>query len=322
MQNHESSKIYKKKDMKKAKYQLFDDLTFESKVIETTKGKVEYFLSDEGNKDKPVVICSHGGIGGVDQSRLMLEWVNKDKYRLLCVSRPGYLLTPLESGQSIEAQADLFAALLDSLEIRKTFMVSASAGGPPAFTFAIKYPEKLLGLIAIDSVSGFYDMPETVGPVSAMLFTSQIGQKLLNFIGRKKPDWFASEIFKSEGYFTKLQLNNHIDYVLNDEKSKQFMLAFMNTMNPYKPRKPGTDNDMKMYKLLTHLQVEKIEVPTLIIHGTHDADVKFYDGVYAYENIRNAQRYWIEEGSHLGFWLNKDSKKAQLFAQNFLDNLI
>ncbi|MCX6234243.1 MAG: alpha/beta hydrolase [Bacteroidetes bacterium] len=93
-------------------------------------------------------------------------------------------------------------------------------------------------------------------------------------------------------------------------------------MNPYSLRKPGTDNDMKLYRLLTHLQVEKIEVPTLIIHGTHDADVKFYDGVYVYENIKNAQRYWIEEGSHLAFWLNRDSKNAQKFAQNFLDNLI
>ncbi len=82
-------------------------------------------------------------------------------------------------------------------------MVSASAGGPPAYTFAMKYPKKLFGLIAIDSVSGFYDMPETVGPISAMFFTSNLGQKILKTIGRKKPEWFASEIFKSESYFTK-----------------------------------------------------------------------------------------------------------------------
>ena len=42
-----------------------------------------------------------------------------EKYRMLCVSRHGYLLTPLESGKSIEEQADLFALLLDVLEIQK-----------------------------------------------------------------------------------------------------------------------------------------------------------------------------------------------------------
>lgn len=54
------------------------------------------------------------------------------------------------------------------------------------------------------------------------------------------------------------------------------------------------------------IEVKKIKTPSLIIHGTHDADVKFYDGVYAYENIAGAKRYWIEEGSHLSFWLSKD----------------
>ncbi|MCX6234244.1 MAG: hypothetical protein NT175_05900 [Bacteroidetes bacterium] len=83
-------------------------------------------------------------------------------------------------------QANLFAALLDALEINKTCMISASAGGPPAYTFAMNYPERLWGLIAIDSVSGFYDMPETVGKISAMFFTSHIGQKLLKLIGTKK----------------------------------------------------------------------------------------------------------------------------------------
>lgn len=307
--------------MKGAQYKIFDDLSFESKIVETKQGKVEYFLTDEENKEKPVVMCSHGGMGGVDQSRLMLDWVKRDKYRLLCVSRPGYLLTPLESGKSIEEQANLFACLLDSLDIKKACIISASAGGPPAYTFAIKYPERLWGLVAIDSVSGFYDMPETVGPIAAMFFTSNFGQKLLKKVGNKKPEWFANEIFKAEAYFTKNQLKKHTDYVLNNEEPKRFMRAFMNSMNSYNLRKPGTENDMKLFRQLTHLKVEKIKVPTLIIHGTHDADVKFYDGVYAYENIKDAKRYWIEEGSHLGFWLHKDAKNTQKYAQDFLDNL-
>ena len=307
--------------MKGAQYKIFDDLSFESKIVETKQGKVEYFLTDEENKEKPVVMCSHGGMGGVDQSRLMLDWVKRDKYRLLCVSRPGYLLTPLESGKSIEEQANLFTCLFDSLDIKKVCMISVSAGGPPAYTFAIKFPERLWGLIAIDSVSGFYDMPETVGPIAAMFFTSNFGQKLLKAVGNKKPEWFANEIFKAEAYFTKNQLKRHIDYVLNNEEPKRFMRAFMNSMNPYNLRKPGTENDMKLFRQLTHLEVEKIKVPTLIIHGTHDADVKFYDGVYAYEYIKDAKRCWIEEGSHLGFWLHKDVKKTQKYAQDFLDNL-
>ena len=61
----------------------------------------------------------------------------------------------------------------------------------------------------------------------------------------------------------------------------------------------------------TPLEVERICCPSLILHGTYDADVKFYDGVYAYEHIAGAERFWIEEGSHLGFWISPNALAAQ-----------
>ena len=54
------------------------------------------------------------------------------------------------------------------------------------------------------------------------------------------------------------------------------------------------------------------------MHGTHDAEVKFYDGVYAYEHIAGAERYWIEGGSHLSFWLGPHAAEAQGAAREFL----
>jgi len=78
------------------------------------------------------------------------------------------------------------------------------------------------------------------------------------------------------------------------------------------------DNDMDQYRKLTHLPLEKIQCPSLIIHGTHDTDVKFYDGVYAYEHIPSCERYWIEEGSHLGFWLSPHAQEAQKATRDFL----
>jgi len=75
---------------------------------------------------------------------------------------------------------------------------------------------------------------------------------------------------------------------------------------------------MAITRTLSHLPVEEITCPTLVVHGTHDADVKFYDGVYAYEHIPGAERFWIEEGSHLCFWINPKSKEAQAYALDFL----
>jgi len=285
-------------------------------IAETEKGKVEYHLS-EG--DGPVIFVSHGGLGGLDQARVMVDWIDETKYRLLCPSRPGYLGTPLESGKTIEEQADLFAALLDVLKIDKVAIVTASAGGPPGYVFAIRHPERIWALIAIDSVSGYYDMPETAGAIAQAIFMTNIGQRILKRIEETKPDLFLKQIFQAEAYFTKEQVKRHIDYVLNSPKALAFMKGFMNTMFPYKHRKVGTDNDMEQYRQLTHLPIEKVQCPSLIIHGTHDADVKFYDGVYAYEHIPRCGRYWIEEGSHLGFWLSPNAQEAQEVAAKFLN---
>ena len=76
---------------------------------------------------------------------------------------------------------------------------------------------------------------------------------------------------------------------------------------------------MAIYRELTHLPLEKISCASLIIHGTHEADLKFYDGVYPFEHIPNAECFWIEEGSHLGFWVNSHSAEAQAAAHDFLE---
>jgi hypothetical protein len=41
--------------------------------------------------------------------------------------------------------------------------------------------------------------------------------------------------------------------------------------------------------------------------------------VYAHERIPKAERFWIEEGSHLGFWLSPHAAQAQGAAREFLD---
>jgi len=76
---------------------------------------------------------------------------------------------------------------------------------------------------------------------------------------------------------------------------------------------------MALSRRLTHLPLERVRCPTLIVHGTHDADVTFDHGVYAHEHITGAARVWIAEGSHLGFWLSPHAATAQATARAFLD---
>lgn len=295
--------------------EVLPGVTISPRVTETAVGPVEFDLT-EGQG--PVVMASHAGVGGVDQARLMLDWVDPARYRLLSVSRPGYLGTPLSSGGSIEAQADLFAALLDDLGLESAAIVTLSAGGPPGYMFAARHPDRAWALVAIDSVSGQHDMPETSGPIAGAVFMSQVGQSLFRSIGQRNPSWLLRQLLRGTAYFNKRQIQAHVEYGLSSPQALDFVESFMGMLNPYKPRMPGTKNDTALYHQLSCLPVEQVRCPTLIVHGTHDADVKFYHGVYAHERIPGAERFWIEEGDHLGFWLSPRGPQARETARTFL----
>jgi pimeloyl-ACP methyl ester carboxylesterase len=107
----------------------------------------------------------HGGLGGADQGGLVADWLAAEGYRILSPSRPGYLGTPLASGATVGDQADLLAALFDTLGIRQAALLSYSSGGPVAYSLAARHPQRVLALVAISSVSGPHVLPETGGAV-------------------------------------------------------------------------------------------------------------------------------------------------------------
>lgn len=297
------------------KHQVIPGITIEPRVIKTTKGTVEYDLTDG---DGPVVLAVHAGLGGVDQGRLINDWLAKKGYRVLSSSRPGYMGTPLASGKTFEQQADLLAALLDALNIKKAIVTSLSAGGPAAYIFAAKYPKRTIALLTISSVSGDYVMPETVNAVGEVIAMSTPGQKAMRFFMNRFTRPFLSTALAGIGYLPKDKLKAYVDHVLHSPEKLAFMRGIIDTMYPYSVRKAGNVNDMHQFRIMKPLPFGAITCPTLVIHGTLDADVKFYDGVRAYENINGADHYWIEGGDHLSFWLSQESTKIQTYALNFL----
>jgi pimeloyl-ACP methyl ester carboxylesterase len=96
------------------------------------------------------------------------------------------------------------------------------------------------------------------------------------------------------------------------------MKGMIGTMDPYSQRAQGTRNDLEQHGRMPPLPFGDITCPTLIIHGTHDADAKFYQGVRAHEHIEGAERYWIEGGDHVAFWLSPEAPKAQARARAFV----
>lgn len=284
--------------------------------MDTALGPVQYDLTDG---DGPVVLASHAGLGGFDQARLILDWVAPDRYRTLSVSRPGYLATPLAGRETFEDQADLFAALIDALGLPPVAVVTLSSGGPAGYLLAARHPQRVTALVAISSVSGRHQQANAPGPVTRAVFTSRVGEILTRTTARAAPGWLVRQLLRAESRLTNQQIREHVDHLLRTPEARDWLRSFVGTLHPYRPRLTGTENDTAQLAHLADLPLHDIHCPTLILHGTHDADVPFDHATRAHQHITGAEHHWIEPGSHLGFWLAPTANHARTTAREFLD---
>jgi pimeloyl-ACP methyl ester carboxylesterase len=112
-------------------------------TVRTARGRVQ--VQDSGGAE-PAVLVVHGMPGDYRQGQTVDEDLGT-RARVLRVSRPGYAGTPLSSGRTAEASADLYAALLDALDIPHAVVLGISGGGPSSYAFAQRHPDRCAGLV-------------------------------------------------------------------------------------------------------------------------------------------------------------------------------
>ena len=253
-------------------------LDAQSLVIETARGAVEYATIGKGTP----YLYVHGAPGGYDQG-LVESRSRPDEFeglQTISVSRPGYLRTPLTSGESPAEQADLFAALLDEIGVERVIVVAVSAGGPAGLQFAIRHPERTAGLVLIaPGISGQPD-EEYENPTSAG------GTLTLDFVLWAAGRWLGPAMLPG----------------LNDEDPAQVALArnWVKTVIPLSARTQGAINDFRMLRELDidAWPLESITASTLILHGDADRNAPFEGSAEAAERIQNAELVTFEGIGH------------------------
>ena len=115
-------------------------------LVGTAKGPVQYI--DEG--DGSPLLFIHGSPGGFDQGVLWPAFLLEQGHRVIALSRPGYLATPLSDANATpDAQAALAGALMDSLGIDRFALMCWSGGGPSSNRLAASCPDRVSALVAV-----------------------------------------------------------------------------------------------------------------------------------------------------------------------------
>ncbi|MHA1963250.1 MAG: alpha/beta fold hydrolase [Candidatus Thorarchaeota archaeon] len=287
------------------KRNLLRALNENSEVATTSRGEIEYVLKGNG----PVILFLHGSPGGYDQGAIdTAMWVDEG-FSLLSISRPGYLRTPLSTGETFEEQADAIEALLDTLKISKVAILGASGGGPIALHFALRHPDRISALILMAAVSNEYTLnQEAMDSTLARLFLSDsiadFGAWLYDVITRRWTSMALKEFFKETVNLESKERDEIVKQIMAISEQVDWIKRFVRTTCPMTPRMIGFNNDLKLLQQVSFTSLEAINCPTLVIHGTVDGDVSYSNAEFAASSIPNARLYSLENIGHIA-WLGE-----------------
>lgn len=263
------------------------DLARESQRVRTPLGPIEYVHVGQG----PPVLVLHGSPGGYDQGLLGMRHLLKRGLSLLCVSRPGSLRTPLEH-RTFEQQAFLCQALVRKLGLDLHGVIGIGAGGAVGLSFCRLYPQR--GLLLYQAITHAYQLSAANQARIALLF-NEPGTWLTNWLG---PERLARQLIDAKGFLDPRQAQALMQQTLDDPEKLDFLLGLLEAVAPVELRRPGLENDMEQLRSWS-LPLEELDLPVLIQHGTHDADVPFEHASYAASRLRGAKLTGVEGGTHM-----------------------
>lgn len=261
-----------------------------SEVAETPCGPIEYAVRGGG----PPLLVVHGAAGGFDQGLIIGAPLIQAGYRVIAVSRFGYLRTPLPPDASPEAQADAYACLLDSLHIPRADVVGASAGSPSALQFALRHPERCKALVLLVPV---VFTPSTGGAPAG---TRPTGMTFLldTLLRSDFLVWLAPHI--SRAMVERSLLGTPPADVERAGPQEQARVAEMIGQDlPVGPRRAGLMNDMKVIEDMRRYDLEQVAVPTLVVSSADDLYGTYDSGLYTAVHVAGAQFIGFTTGGHM-----------------------
>jgi pimeloyl-ACP methyl ester carboxylesterase len=273
-------------------------------LVQTRLGPVEAAIYGNGTP----VIALHGGVGGYDQSMLLAQAaIDAPGVQILALSRPGYLGTSLDRRSSPEQQADLYAVLLDALEIERAAVIAVSAGGLSALQFALRHPSRCTALVTVSACTGHLQTPpEVLRRFAVMKVISRIPFALTLMRRRVLRDVETAASRSIPDPATRARTLRH------PQAGPLFKAFLAGVLDRLPDRLNGTENDITQCGMANAYPLDRISVPTLAIHGTSDRIAPVSHGQALANSVPGAEYLGIEGGEHVCLFTHLDIIRARV----------
>jgi pimeloyl-ACP methyl ester carboxylesterase len=266
-----------------------------SQVVDTPCGSIEY--ADVG-KGLPVLVV-HGAGGGFDQGLELAQPLIDRRFRVIAVSRFGYLRTPVPADVSPSAQADAHACLLDMLKLERVAVVGGSAGAPSAMQLCLRHPERCSALVLLFPMA-FAPRPAGEAPPNPPVLLRLMMKTTLH---SDFAFWAATKLARDALFETILGTPAE-DFRKATAAEQARALQVMRHIQPISRREKGIWIDATISSSLPRYDLEQIRVPSLLISAEDDLYGTFRNARYTGEYIPGARFVGFPAGGHLllGHW--------------------
>lgn len=253
-------------------------------------GAIEY--ADVGT-GAPVLVI-HGAGGGFDQGLEFARPLIDHGFRVIAPSRFGYLRTPLPADASPMAQADAHACLLNALHLDKVAVFGVSAGAPSAMQLCLRHPEQCTAMVLAVPLA-YSARPAGAPPGKPSVFREFM---INTTVSSDFVFWTISKLAHDATVKTVLGTPpEDLGKAGADEQAR--VAGILAHIEPVSRRKKGLQNDATAAQSLPRYDLERFQVPTLVI-GVEDCLYNTYPGArYTAEYIHGARFVGYPTGGHL-----------------------
>ena len=229
----------------------------------------------------PLVLI-HGFTSSTYSWKDVFEPLSKN-FRVIAVDLKGFGFSSKPDGDySRRAQAVLVTHLLDYLKVEKAWLSGSSMGGEVALNLALLYPQRVGGLILIDSAG--VSVPGSGSLAPRYLLVPVAGRILLAL--SLTSDKLVREGLEKSFYDRAKVTNERVAYYYRPLKTRGGQLAAL------RARTQADDFPVEQ-------DLSKINTPTLVIWGAQDALIPLEAGTKMSKLIKDSKLSIFDNCGHL-----------------------
>lgn len=178
---------------------------------------------------------------------------------------------------SLDDLADDCAALLDALDVDSCVLAGMSMGGFTALKFALRHPERLDGLVLVDS------MADVHGETQTRTYEAMVDQLLASESVPRALAETASQILFGE---------------TTRAENPELVESWLERWLSYSPEAVANEVGSWMHRDSLVDRVDEIEVPALVVHGDEDTSIPVEKARETAEALPDGRIDVVEEAGH------------------------